>query len=56
MEKVLLVIVDLKRQDSWKAEDVGEELAELVMGCDGEVMDKVFCRIEKISPAIVEAQ
>ncbi len=50
-EKVLLVIVDYKKKDSWAAEDVGEELAELVQGCRGEVEEKVFCKIDKPTAA-----
>ena len=50
-EKVLLVVVDHKKSDPWSAKDIGEELAELVQGCRGEVVEKVFCKIEKPTAA-----
>jgi len=50
-EKVLIVVVDYKRIKGWRLEDLGNELEELVAGCGGEVVDKVFYRIDKPSAA-----
>lgn len=50
-EKTLLVIVHFKNDDSgWTADDVGQELKELVVACHGEVHDRVFCRLDRPSP------
>ncbi len=50
-EKVLIVVVDYKRIKGWSLEDLGAELEELVAGCGGEVVDKVYYRIDKPSAA-----
>ena len=48
-EKVLLVIVDLKRCKDWPAADVADELKELISSCGGDVKETVFCKILKLS-------
>ena len=50
-EKVLLVIIDFKRNGDWSKEDITQELEELVVACHGKVIDKIFCRIDRPSPA-----
>ena len=48
-EKVLLVIIDFKRDDKRWEEDTANELAELVVACGGAVVDRIVCRIDHIS-------
>ncbi|MDP2652487.1 MAG: GTPase HflX [Candidatus Omnitrophota bacterium] len=49
-EKVLLAVVEYKRNGGlWTIEDTAREMEELVLACHGEVVDKVFCRIDKPS-------
>ncbi len=51
-EKVLLAIVDYKRsKDGWPLDDAAQEMKELVAACGGEVVEQVFCRIDKPAPA-----
>ncbi|MCK5580981.1 MAG: GTPase HflX [Candidatus Omnitrophica bacterium] len=49
MEKVLLVVIDYKRPTGWSAEDIADELKELVDGCRGETVETFICRLEKPS-------
>lgn len=49
-EKTLLIVVDYQKS-GWFVEDIGQELEELVIACGGEVVEKVFCRLEKPSAA-----
>ncbi|MBF0385155.1 MAG: GTPase HflX [Candidatus Omnitrophica bacterium] len=47
VEKALLVIVYLKKvRQAWTAEDILEEMKELVSACDGEVVDSIICKVE----------
>jgi GTP-binding protein HflX len=45
-EKVLLVILDFKKIHSdWSLKDIEEEMKELVVACDGEVIDTIVIKI-----------
>lgn len=47
-ENVLIVVVDYKSdRHSWNAEDICEEMKELVSACSGEVVESMICRIDK---------
>ena len=49
-EKVLLVVIEYKRSDGeWSMADIQNEMAELVVACQGEVVDSVLCRLDKPS-------
>jgi GTP-binding protein HflX len=49
-EKVLLAIVSFRGGD-WTIEDVSKEMEELVLACQGEVVERVICRLDKPSAA-----
>lgn len=47
-EKVLLVVVDFKKErERWSAQDVLEEMEELIAGCGGEVVERIICHVDK---------
>lgn len=49
-ERVLLVVVDFKRQKSdWSPAEILEEMKELVAACGGEAAADVICRVDKPS-------
>jgi len=49
-EKVLLVIVDFKNdRQRWPAQEVLEEMEDLIAGCGGEVIERMICPLEKAS-------
>jgi len=50
-EKVLLVVIDLNRRDSWPVEDISQEMRQLVEACGGEVIDQVVCRPRTLTAA-----
>ena len=53
-EKVLLVVVDLNRaREQWTNDDVLNEMAELVVACDGVVVDSITCRVNKPSAGLL---
>ncbi len=54
-EKVLVAVIDYESGD-WSAEEIGAELAELVVACGGEVVDIVICRIDRPSSAFFIGQ
>ena len=43
-ERTLVVVVDTRQDEGWLAEDIADEMAELVRACRGEVVGVVFCR------------
>ena len=43
-EKVLLVVIDLRKTRDWPLKDVADELHGLVTSCGGEVIDIVLCK------------
>ena len=46
IEKVLLVIVDMKMQENrWTFQEVCDEMKELVFACGGEVVDSIHCPV-----------
>ncbi len=46
IEKVLLVIVDMKRQENrWTFQEVCDEMKELVFACGGDVVDSIHCPV-----------
>jgi len=46
-ERVLIVVVDKhKPRELWTADDIVEEMKELVMTCNGEVIDAIIARIK----------
>ncbi len=49
-EKVLLVIVDFKSdRQRWPAQEVLEEMEDLIAGCGGEVIEHMVCPLDKAS-------
>lgn len=49
-EKVLLVVIDFKSKDSsWTIEEVRQEMTDLIVSCDGQVVDHIICKIAKPS-------
>ncbi|MBI5416244.1 MAG: GTPase HflX [Candidatus Omnitrophica bacterium] len=49
-EKVLLVVVDFKSdRECWPAQEVLEEMEDLVAGCGGEVVERMVCPLDKAS-------
>lgn len=50
-EKVFIVVVDYELTEGWTAEDVAGEMTELVLACQGEVIDVMVCRIDKPTAA-----
>lgn len=49
-EKVLLVIVDFKKDRTrWPAQEVLDEMEDLIAGCGGEVIEHMVCPLEKAS-------
>jgi len=48
-EKVLTVVVDHKKKGHWSTEEVAAELKELVIACQGEVIDQVICRLDNLT-------
>ena len=47
-EKVFLFIVDFKKErERWSAQDVLEEMEELIAGCGGEVVERIICHVDK---------
>ncbi len=49
----MLVIVQIKADRSnWTADDLAMEMEELVNACYGVVVDKVFCRLEQVTPSL----
>ena len=49
-EKVLLVIVDFKNdRQRWPAQEVLDEMEDLIAGCGGEVIERMICPLEKAS-------
>lgn len=49
-EKVLLVIVDFKKDRArWPAQEVLEEMEDLIAGCGGEVIERMVCPLDKAS-------
>lgn len=49
LEKVFLVIIAFKGRQVWTTDQVFDELKELVIACNGEVVDSTVCRVEKMS-------
>lgn len=49
-EKVLLAVVDLDIKPGWSLDEIGGELSELISGCRGQVLETVFCRVDRPSP------
>ena len=49
-EKVLLAIVSF-RGGNWTIDDVSREMEELVLACQGEVVDRIVCRLDKPTAA-----
>ena len=45
-EKILLAIVSFRGGD-WTIEDVSQEMEELVIACQGEVVGKIICKLDK---------
>ena len=51
MEKAILVTVDLRIRDGWRAEDAARELRELAVSAGVHVHKEIICRRDKVSPA-----
>jgi GTP-binding protein HflX len=43
-ERTLVIVVDDRQDKGWLAEDIADEMAELVRACRGEVVGVAFCR------------
>ncbi|MCM8792635.1 MAG: GTPase HflX [Candidatus Omnitrophica bacterium] len=51
MEKVLLVTVKLQSEkDDFKVEEVTSELEKLIYSCGGEVVENIYCKLERPTP------
>ncbi len=48
-ERILLTVVTFKKPSPWSAEDIADEMKELVKTCGGVVAQVVFCRLEQPS-------
>src|SRR3989338_3141597 len=49
-ERILVVIVDFKNdRQRWPAQEVLEEMEDLIAGCGGEVIERMICPLEKAS-------
>ncbi|MCM8799481.1 MAG: GTPase HflX [Candidatus Omnitrophica bacterium] len=48
MERTLLVSIKLEsKKESWSLEDIARELKELVISCGAEIVDNIYCRLNK---------
>lgn len=52
-EKVLLVVVDLRKSHDWPLKDIADELHGLVTSCGGEVVDIALCKGIDPNPAFL---
>ncbi len=52
-EKVLLVVLDLKRKEEWPSGETMKEMEELVKAGGGEVIDRIVCPLVKPNPAFL---
>ncbi len=52
-ENVLLVTVDFRERNSWKAEDVEGELEQLSLSCRANVVEKIICARAKPTPNLL---
>ncbi len=50
MERVLLVVIDLKQKNRWPPEEVAVEMEQLITSCGGDVVERIFCRCDPPTP------